>query len=75
MKKNIAKKTIILYVLDMLEKGSSKEKPIKMTSMAKVLNSMGIPCDRRTVSRNVGYLIEYGKPIIKLRGGACYYKK
>lgn len=73
MKKNIAKKTIILYVLDMLEKGSSRDNPITITNMTNVLNSMEIPCDRRTVSRNVDYLIEYGKPIIKMRGGGCYY--
>jgi len=72
-KKNIAKKTIILYVLEMLEKGSSKEKPITMLNMAKVLNSLDIPCDRRTISRNVDYLIEYGKPIVKLKGGGVYF--
>ena len=75
MKKDIAKKTIILYVLDMLGKGSSKEKPITITSMAKVLNSIGVPCDRRTISRNVDYLIEYGKPIVKIRGGGCYFDR
>ena len=73
--KKIAKKTIILYVLDMLEKGSSKEKPITITSMTRVLNSMGIECERRTISRNVDYLIEYGKPIVKIRGGGCYWDK
>lgn len=73
MKKNIAKKTIILYVLKMLEKGSSKEKPINYTSMAKVLNSMNIPCDRKTVGRNVQYLIDFGYPIVKIKGGGCYY--
>lgn len=75
MKKEIAKKTIILYVLDMLEKASLKEKPITITSMAKVINSLGVPCDRRTVGRNVDYLIEYGKPIKKIKGGGCYYDK
>ncbi|MBQ7236508.1 MAG: hypothetical protein IJX03_05075 [Clostridia bacterium] len=75
MKRSIAKKTIILYVLDMLEKGSSKEKPITITSMTRVLNSMGIPCERRTIGRNVDYLIEYGKPIVKIRGGGCYWDK
>ena len=75
MKKDIAKKTIILYVLDMLEKGSSKERPITITNMTKVLNSMGIFCDRRTIGRNVDYLIEYGKPIIKIKGGGCYFNK
>ena len=75
MKRIIAKKIIILYVLDMLEKGSSKEKPITITSMTKVLNSMNIPCDRRTIGRNVDYLIEYGKPIVKIKGGGCYYDR
>lgn len=75
MKKSIAKKTIILYVLDMLEKGSSKEKPITITSMTKVLNSMGISCERRTIGRNVDYLIEYGKPIVKIKGGGCYWSR
>ena len=72
MTKNIAKKTIILYVLKMLEQGSSKDKPITQTSMAKVLNSMGIACDRKTIGRNIDYLVEFGYPIIKLKGGGCY---
>lgn len=75
MNKKIAKKTIILYVLDMLEKGSSKERPITITNMTKVLNSMGIVCERRTIGRNVDYLIEYGKPIVKIKGGGCYWNK
>lgn len=72
MTKEIAKKTIILYILEMLEKGSSKEKPITITNITKVLNSMGIKCERRTVGRNIDYLIEYGKPIVKIPGGGCY---
>ena len=75
MKKNIAKKTIILYVLDLLEKGTCKEKPITITSITRILNSMGIECDRRTIGRNVDYLIEYGKPIVKIKGGGCYWEK
>lgn len=73
MQKKIAKKTIILYVLKMLYKGSSKENPITVTSMTKVINSMDIPCDRRTVSRNVNYLIEFGLPVVKCKGGGCYF--
>ena len=73
MTKPIAKKTLILYVLKMLYQGSSKEKPITITGMTKVINSFDIPCDRRTVSRNVDYLIEFGLPVVKLRGGGCYY--
>lgn len=73
MTKQIAKKTIILYVLKMLYAGTSKSKPITITSMTKVLNSMDVPCDRRTVSRNVDYIIEFGLPVVKLKGGGCYY--
>ena len=73
MPKQIAKKTLILYVLKMLYKGSSADKPITITGMTKVINSLGVPCDRRTVSRNVDYLIEFGLPVVKVRGGGCYY--
>ena len=73
MNKKIAKKTIILYVLKMLKEGSSKNKPITITNMTHVLNSMGIPCERRTIGRNVDYIIEFGEPIIKIKGGGCYY--
>ena len=74
MPKKIAKKTIILYVLKMLQQGSSKE-PITQTNMAKVLNSMGVPCDRKTIGRNIDYLIEFGFPIVKIKGGGCYIDK
>ena len=75
MKKSIAKKTIILYVLKMLQEGSSEERPITQTNMARVLNSMGTPCDRRTIGRNIDYLIEFGYPIVKIKGGGCYFRK
>ena len=74
MKKDIAKKTIILYVLVMLYKGSSMQKPITQTQMAKVINSLGVPCSRRTVGRNIRYLIDFGLPIFKVSGGYCYVK-
>ncbi len=73
MKKSIAKKTIILYVLKILQEGSSKEKPVSQASIARVLNSIGVPCDRKTVGRNIEYLIEFGYPIIKIKGGGCYF--
>lgn len=71
MKKQIAKKTIILYVLKMLEDYPKNNKPITYTDMARTLKAMGIQCDRKTVGRNVDYLIEFGCPIVKLKGG-CY---
>lgn len=67
MKKHIAKKTIILYVLKMLQEVSSAERPITNSSMAKILNSMDIPCDRKTIGRNIEYLIDFGYKIIKTK--------
>ena len=75
MKKQIAKKTIILYVLKMLEDYPEQNKPITYTDMAKTLKAMGIQCDRKTVGRNVDYLIEFGCPIVKLKNGVCYLDK
>ena len=75
MKKEIAKKTIILYVLKMLEDYPEDKPPITLTDMAKALNAIGVPCDRKTVGRNVNYLIEFGCPIIKYQYGICYLKK
>ena len=76
--KNIAKKTIILYVLKMLYLGSSWDRPVTVTQMSNVLNSIGVECNRRTVLRNVHYLIDFGLPIIKTKGkdgGYVYVKE
>ena len=75
MGKTIAKKTIILYVLKLLYQGSSKEKPITVTQITHVLNAIKVPCDRKTISRNVKYLIEFGLPIYRKSGrnGGYYY--
>lgn len=70
-----AKKTIILYVLNILQKMSSEDAPITCTVLAEVLNEIGIACDRKTVGRNVDSLIEFGYPIVKIKGGGCYYDK
>ena len=77
MKKNIAKKTIILYILKILYKGSSKERPVTQIQIVHVLHSLGLECDRRTVSRNVQYLIDFGLPVIRIKGkrGGYYYDK
>ena len=75
MKKQIAKKTIILYILKMLEDYPEQNKPITYTDMAKTLKAMCIQCDRKTVGRNVDYLIEFGCPIVKLKNGGCYLDK
>lgn len=71
-KKSIAKKTIILYVLNVLRKFGSKEEPISQTALALVLMKAGVPCDRKTVGRNIEYLMQFGYPIKKLHGKGYY---
>ncbi|MDY6367238.1 MAG: hypothetical protein SPL13_01810 [Clostridia bacterium] len=72
-KKN--KRLIILFICDLLEKGTSPDNPFSITKITNALNKLGIKCERRTVSRNINYLIAYGKPIIKLPSGKVYYDK
>lgn len=72
-KKN--KRLIILYILDLLEQGTSVTKPFSITRITNALNKLGVQCERRTVSRNVNYLIAYGKPVVKLKSGKIYYDK
>lgn len=64
MNKN-AKKTIIVHILKILYCYSSSDYPITQTYIANYLNDIDIPCDRKTVGRNIKYLIEIGLPIVK----------
>ena len=72
MKKPIAKKTIILYILKLLYYGSSWSQPITQTQIVNVLKSMGVDCDRRTVARNIQYLKDFGIPIMRYKGTTGY---
>ena len=74
-KQKTNKRLIILYILDLLEQGTSELNPFSITRITNALNKMGVDCERRTVSRNVNYLIAYGKPIVKLKNGKVYYDK
>ena len=58
-----SKKVIILYVLNALKLYSSADTPVGQTAIAKYLNDIDIPCDRKTVGRNIDYLIDFGYPI------------
>lgn len=64
----IAKKTIIVHILKILYCYSSSDYPVTQTYIAKYLNDIDIPCDRKTVGRNIQYLIAMGLPIIKSQG-------
>ena len=69
--KNIAKKVIILYVLNVLRLLSSKHPPVTQTIICNYLNDIGIPCDRKTIGRNIQYLCDFGYPIKRVCKG--YY--
>ena len=53
-------------------KYASKDAPATQCALTAVLLRAGIPCDRKTVGRNIGYLIEFGYPIVKLHGKGYY---
>lgn len=72
-KKPIAKKLIILYVLKALE-DLPPCTPLSCTTITKVLNGLGVACDRKTVGRNIGYLIDFGVPIKKMGNGVFYFR-
>ena len=70
--KNIAKKAIIIYILNVIKLYSSPEAPVSQTAICNYLNDIGILCDRKTVGRNIEYLCQFGYPIKKVRGKGCY---
>lgn len=75
MKKNYASKTIIIYILLILQTYTSKEHPVSYSELAAYLRSKGKPCDRKTVARNVDYLIADNFSVFKTAGGKCFYDK
>lgn len=70
--KKINKKVTILYVLKILKECSSVEHPVSQLLITRTINLAGIPCDRKTISRDIDCLIEFGYKIVKLAGGGCY---
>ena len=70
--KRIAPKTIVLYVLNVIKLYASAEYPVSQTAICNYLNEIGIPCDRKTVGRNVRYLQEFGYPIRRILGKGYY---
>ena len=74
-KNKIAKKTIILYVLNIIKLYSSEEHPVSQTVICNYLNDIKVPCDRKTVGRNITYLQEFGYPIKKVNKKGYYLDK
>lgn len=71
----IAKKTVILYVLNVLKAYSSKDNPVSQTAISNYLNDINVHCDRKTVGRNITYLQQFGYPIEKISGKGYYLDK
>lgn len=69
------KKTTIVHVLRVLYNYTSFEFPATQTAIVNYLNDLGISCSRKTVGRNLGYLIESGAPIKRhtCKNGGYYY--
>ncbi len=73
MKKS--KKLIILYVYDALRYGSAEDCLLHQTKMAEQISKFcGVPCDRKTIARNINYLREYGCDIVTIKGKGCYMR-
>lgn len=73
--KENCQKSDLLYVLNIIKRYSSEENPISQTAICLYLNDIGVPCDRKTVGRNVAYLREFGYPIKKIAGKGYFLDK
>lgn len=60
--------TNILLVLKILETESDESHPITQLKIADIISAV-YPCDRKTVGRNIAYLIKLGYPIVKTLKG------
>lgn len=69
------KKTIIIFILKILYTYTSYEYPATQTAIVTFLNDIGIECSRKTVGRNLRYLIQMGLPIKRrnCKNGGYYY--
>ena len=69
------KKTIILHILRVLYNYTSFDYPVTQTAIAEYLNDIDICCNRKTVGRNLKYLIDSGLPIKRkqCKNGGYYY--
>ena len=73
--KGKSKKSIIIYILKILYNYTSVDYPATQTTIANYLNDIDLPCDRKTVGRNLKHLIDSGLPIKRkqCKNGGYYY--
>ena len=62
------KKYLILLVLKILENESDENHPLTQSKIAQTISDM-FPCDRKTVGRNIRFLMKVGYPIKKTGRG------
>ena len=68
----MSKRVIILYVLNILKLYSSPDTPVTQSAICNYLNEVGVLCDRKTIGRNIQYLIEFGYPVERKNGRGYY---
>ena len=68
------KKQKILLVLKILETESDKRNPMTQVEIAEIISQV-YPCDRKTIGRNIRFLIDLGYQIIKTPKGFYLDKK
>ena len=69
------KKTIIVHILRVLYNYTSYDYPATQTGIVNYLNDIDIQCTRKTVGRNLKYLMNCGLPIKRknCKNGGYYY--
>lgn len=69
------KRTVIVHILRILHNYSSADFPVSQTHIVNYLNEIDISCSRKTVGRNLNYLIDCGVPIKRKhsKSGGYYY--
>ena len=63
-----SKKALIILILRLIENETDKYTVLSQTKIANIISEV-MPCDRKTVGRNIQFLIDCGYPIIKTRQG------
>jgi len=63
-----SKKPLILLIFKILESESDRDHPMRQTDIARIISAV-MPCDRKTVARNIVFLRALGYPIVKTPRG------